>query len=182
VSDAGGAPQSEPRAPRFVTSLLLAIGIWAGVGVAFYCAVFLVFMATLDLNSTLGLGPIDDLQATAVFRTHRDDCENLRRWLLRDVGVTDPLRDPLPERFREEYAAALSRIGAYGMRRERIESGGLRLAIHLGCYGCALGGDYTDLVWTDGPPPVGREPTADNADFTKFMALEDGWFVRRETN
>ncbi|MEY4829535.1 MAG: hypothetical protein RLZZ562_1331, partial [Planctomycetota bacterium] len=32
MSDAGGAPQPEPRAPRFVTSLLLAIGIWAGVG------------------------------------------------------------------------------------------------------------------------------------------------------
>ena len=176
MSDAGGAPQREPRAPRLVTSFLVAIGV-AG---ALLCIAILVFIATFDLNSTLGLGPLDDQQATAVFRAHRDDCESLRKWLLRDVGVTDPLRDPLPERFRDDYEAALSRIGAYGMRRERIEDEGLRLSIRLGCYGCALGGNYTNLVWTDGPPPQGREPTAENPDFVRFAALGGGWFVQRE--
>ena len=177
MSDAGEAPQPGPRGPRLVTSFLLAIGV-AG---ALLCIAILVFIATFDLNSTLGLGPLDDQQATAVFRAHRDDCENLRRWLLRDVAVYDPLRDPLPERFRDDYEAALSRIGAYGVRRERIEDEGLRLSIRLGCHGSALGAtDYTNLVWTDGPPPKGREPTAENPDFVCYAALGGGWFVQRE--
>ncbi len=182
MNDAGGASQPELRAPRLVTSFLLAIGIWIGVAVALYCVAFLVFMATFDLNSTLGLGPLDDQQAAAVFRAHRDDCESLRKWLLRDVAVHDPLRDPLPERFRDDYEAALSRVGAYGIRRERIEDEGLRLSIRLGAYGCALGGNYTNLVWTDGPPPKGREPTAENPDFVRYAALGGGWFVQREVD
>ena len=182
MSDAGEASQPELRAPRLGVSFLLAIGIWIGVGVALYGIAILVFLATFDLNSTLGLGPIDDQQAAAVFRAHRDDCENLRRWLLRDVAVYDPLRDPLPERFRDDYEAALSRIGAYGMRRERLEDEGLRLSIRLGAYGCALGCNYTNLVWTDGPPPKGREPTAENPDFVRFAALDGGWFVQREVD
>ena len=180
MSDAGEAPQPEPRAPRLFTSFLLAIGIWIGVAVALYGIAILVFLATFDLNSTLGLGPLDDQQAAAVFRAHRDDCESLRKWLLRDVGVIDPLRDPLPERFRDDYEAALSRIGAYGVRRERIEDEGLRLSIRLGCHGSALGGNYTNFVWTDGPPPQGREPTAENPDFVCYAALGGGWFVQRE--
>lgn len=94
------------------------------------------------------------------------------------VAVTDPLRDPLPEHVRADYEAALSRIGAYGIYRERSASEGLHFAILVGMEGNFFHRAFVHFVWTDGPAPKGQEPVADDPDFTRYDPLGDGWFVR----
>lgn len=128
-----------------------------------------------------GLGNIDEPRAIAVFREHRGDCERLRALLAEDRVVRDPLVDPLPVARRADYAAALQRIGAYGIRRCRREGCGYDLSLDVASYGNFFHCAYVRFVWTDGPQPQDRPPVHGDPDFGRVTPLGEGWYLIYET-
>ncbi len=175
------SPQSAPARSwsplRILAAFLMPLAVlgllWLG-GMAWFAWAF-------GRDQSMGLGNIDEPRAIAVFGTHRADCERLRAMLAEDLTVRDPLADPLPESRRADYAAALGRIGAYGIRRCRREGEGYDLSVDVASYGNFFHCAYVRFVWTDGPAPQGRPPVHDDPDFGRVTPLGDGWYLIYET-
>ena len=162
---------------RIVAAFLMPLAVlgllWLG-GMAWFAYAF-------GRDQSRGLGNLEEPRAIAVFREHRADCERLRALLAEDGVVQDPLADPLPEPRRAEYAAALERIGAYGVRRCRRVGDGYDLSIDVASYGNFVHCAYVRFVWTDGTPPQDRPVVHGDPDFGRVTPLGDGWYLIYET-